>query len=170
METEEFDIYVMPHRDMIFRLAKSMLMEVCEAEDATQDILEKLWRRRYVLSAYDNIGAIVYTTTRNHCIDRLRAHKHKPGSIQDMGQVGSDGTDLMTKVEQRDMKAIVRRIISELPDKQRAVIHLRDIEGYDFDEIAAMTGADEGLIRVTLSRARKSVREKLIKIMDYGAN
>lgn len=168
MESEEFDIYVMPYRDMIFRLAQGMLSDRSEAEDATQDILGKLWLRRDRLAGYDNLGAVVYTVARNHCIDLLRSRRTRPEHTSDVDRVGVRAADLMAGIERSDMKMLVGRIIAGLPERQRTVIRLRDVEGCGFDEISAAVGIDEGNVRVTLSRARKAVREQLIIIMNYG--
>ena len=67
-----------------------------------------------------------------------------------------------------DMAMITRRLISQLPEKQRLAMHMRDIEGYEMDEIASLLESDEASVRVNISRARKSVREQLIKLMNYG--
>ena len=67
-----------------------------------------------------------------------------------------------------DMVTLTRRLITELPDKQRLAIHMRDVEGYEIEEIADLLESDEASVRVNLSRARKSIREQLIKLMNYG--
>jgi RNA polymerase sigma-70 factor (ECF subfamily) len=67
-----------------------------------------------------------------------------------------------------DMVTLTRRLIAELPDKQRLAIHMRDVEGYEIEEIADLLESDEASVRVNLSRARKSIREQLIKLMNYG--
>lgn len=67
-----------------------------------------------------------------------------------------------------DMVTLTRRLIAELPDKQRIAIHMRDVEGYEIEEIADLLESDEASVRVNLSRARKSIREQLIKLMNYG--
>ena len=55
-----------------------------------------------------------------------------------------------------------------LPDKQRIIIHLRDVEGYEFEEIARILESDETSVRVNLSRARKRVKEELLNAINYG--
>ena len=67
-----------------------------------------------------------------------------------------------------DMASLTRRLIAELPEKQRVAIHMRDVEGYEIEEIATLLECDESSVRMNLSRARKSVREQLIKLMNYG--
>ena len=66
------------------------------------------------------------------------------------------------------MATLTRKLMAELPDKQRIAIHMRDIEGYEIEEIANLLESDEASVRVNLSRARKSIREQLIKLMNYG--
>ena len=68
----------------------------------------------------------------------------------------------------KDMASLTRRLIAGLPEKQRVAIHMRDVEGYEIEEIAALLECDEASVRMNLSRARKSVREQLIKLMNYG--
>lgn len=70
--------------------------------------------------------------------------------------------------DNRDIAILTRSIISKLPEKQRLAIHLRDVEGYEIEEIGEVLGIDENSVRMNLSRARKSVRTELIKTMNYG--
>jgi RNA polymerase sigma-70 factor (ECF subfamily) len=66
----------------------------------------------------------------------------------------------------------IHHIIKTLPELQRTVIQLRDIEGYDFDEISGILDMNENAVRVNLSRARKKIREILInnKFYEYQRN
>ena len=70
--------------------------------------------------------------------------------------------------ENQDSVDFVKHIIEQLPDQQKSVIIMRDIEEYSFEEIQEITGFDMNYIRVNLSRARKQVREELIKVHEYG--
>lgn len=167
MNSEAFDKWVLPMKERIFRLAKTMLYDVEEAEDVTQDILEKLWRKRSVLSGVDNTVAYVYKVARNACLDHMRRRKVRPDTLHEI-HLETVGTE-DKQMELRDLKTFVERMISDLPEKQQIVIHLRDIEGYGFDEIAGITGMPEPTARVMLSRARKTIREKLIKVTEYGS-
>jgi len=66
------------------------------------------------------------------------------------------------------MAALTREIIASLPPKQQLIIHMRDVEGYEFDEIAEIAECDENSVRMNLSRARKRVREELLIAMNHG--
>ena len=164
MDSGAFDKRVLPMKGRIYRLTKTMLYDVAEAEDVTQDIFEKLWRKRNVLAELDNIEAYVYTLARNACIDFIRSRKNRRESAEITHKEEQFTTQYRDHVEMRDMKAFVEKMMSELPEKQQIVMHLRDIEDCDFDEIVRITGINEPTARVMLSRARKTIKEKLIKL------
>ena len=169
MDSGAFDKWVFPMRGRIFRLARMMLCDAAGAEDVTQDVFEKLWRRRSVLAGLDNIEAYVYSVARNACLDHIR-NRNRHGESAEIapneGRFVVQGSD---PVEMRDMKAFVERMMAKLPEKQQIVMHLRDIEDCDFDEIVRITGINEPTARVMLSRARKTIKENLIKLTIHGA-
>lgn len=168
MNSGNFDTKVLPLKERIFRFARSLLCDGAEAEDVTQDVLEKLWLRRDTLPYGGNIEAFVYTTTRNLCFDHVRRHKTRRAAAASLAQTAQGQRDDTAGFEIRDMKRLAEKAIAALPEKQQMVIHLRDVEGCEFDEIAEITGMEEPTARVMLSRARKAVREVLIKATDYG--
>jgi RNA polymerase sigma-70 factor (ECF subfamily) len=71
-------------------------------------------------------------------------------------------------MELNDSVSKVHELIENLPEQQKLIIQLRDIEEYEFDEIAKMLNIQPTAIRVSLSRARKTIREQLIKQHKYG--
>jgi RNA polymerase sigma-70 factor (ECF subfamily) len=71
-------------------------------------------------------------------------------------------------METRDLSLQIKQIINQLPEPQKTIIHLRDVEDYDFEEIVPLVAMSIETIRVNLSRARKKVREEMKKIMSYG--
>lgn len=157
----------MPFKDKVFRLAKRLLVSHEEAEDATQEILLKLWNNKTQIENYRNVEAFSMTMTKNFCLDKLKS-KH----AQNLKIVHSNYQDknisLQKQVEVNDSIGWVGKIMEELPEQQKIIIQLRDIEQYDFDEIAKMLEMNETAIRVALSRARKTIREKLTKTHSYG--
>ena len=62
----------------------------------------------------------------------------------------------------------IDELMTQLPDKQRQVMHLRDIEGHSYNEICEILELDMSQVKVNLFRARNAVREKLIKLNAYG--
>ena len=167
MTQAEFLNIVMPFKDKVFRLAKRLLVSQEEAEDATQEILVKLWKNRQKIQEYNNIEAFSMTMTKNFCLDRLKSKQ-----AQNLKIVHSNYQDhnvsLQKQIELNDSVDWVSKIMEELPEQQKIIIQLRDIEQYEYSEISKMLDINETAIRVSLSRARKTLREKLTKTHSYG--
>jgi RNA polymerase sigma-70 factor (ECF subfamily) len=167
MTQAEFLNIVMPFKDKVFRLAKRLLVSQEEAEDATQEILIKLWKNKQKIQDYKNVEAFSMTMTKNFCLDRLKS-KH----AQNLKIVHSNYQDhsvsLQKQLELNDSVDWVSKIMEELPEQQKIILQLRDIEQYEFSEISKMLNINETAIRVSLSRGRKILREKLTKTHNYG--
>ncbi|WP_299107338.1 RNA polymerase sigma factor [uncultured Winogradskyella sp.] len=167
MKQADFVNIVMPFKDKVFRLAKRLLVSREEAEDATQEILLKLWKNNKKIEDYKNVEAFSMTMTKNFCLDRLKSKQ-----AQNLKIVHSNYTDnnssLQKQVEAKDSVDWVSKIMEDLPEQQKIIVQLRDIEEYDFAEIAKMLDMNETAIRVNLSRARKTIREKLTSTHGYG--
>lgn len=167
MNQAEFLNVVMPFKDKVFRLAKRLLVSREEAEDATQEILLKLWNNKTKIESYKNVEAFSMTMTKNFCLDKLKSKQ-----AQNLKIVHNNYTDsnvsLQKQVELNDSVNWVAKIIEDLPEQQKMVIQLRDIEQYDYDEIGKMLDMNQTAVRVALSRARKAIREKLTNTHNYG--
>ncbi len=166
MKQAEFLDVVMPFKDKLFRLAKRLLVSTEEAEDATQEVLLKLWSKNQVMDSYKNVEAFAMTMTKNFCLDRLKSKQ--AGNLTLVHSNYSDHRSLQSQVEAQDSLEWVEKILDELPEQQKLVLQLRDVEEYDFDEIGALLDMQPTAIRVALSRARKTVREKLMQKHNYG--
>ncbi|WP_100614826.1 RNA polymerase sigma factor [Confluentibacter citreus] len=167
MTQREFLNIVMPFKDKVFRLAKRLLISTEEAEDATQEVLMKLWNNKEKIEEYKNVEAFSMTMTKNFCFDKLKSKQSQNLKIVH-SNYEDNSTSLQKQVELNDSVSWVSRIIEGLPEQQRMVIQLRDIEEYDLDEIAHMLDMNNTAVRVTLSRARKTIREKLTNTHSYG--
>lgn len=168
MKQAEFLNVVMPFKDKLYRLAKRLLVSSEEAEDATQEILLKLWSKKKAMESYNNVEAFAMTMTKNFCLDRLKSKQ--AGNLKLVhSNYGDEGaTSLQKQVEARDSISWVEKIMEELPEQQKMVLQLRDVEQYEYDEIEELLGMKPTAIRVALSRARKTVREKLMQKHSYG--
>ncbi len=167
MNKREFEERVIPVSSRIFRFARRILMNAQDAEDVTQEIYLKLWDNRAQLEAIKSIEAYTFRMTRNLCLDKLRRLKpeyyddreesayryNKPDTAPDPG-ANLEGKDTMEKIN---------HIIGQLPEQQRTLLQLRDIEGLEYEEISDITGMEINAIRVGISRARSKVRESIQK-------
>ncbi len=167
MTEREYIALIDPFKNKLFRFAKRFLVSVEEAEDATQDVLLKLWKIRDRLSTYKSPEAFAMTITKNHCLDRLKSKQ-----AQNLKIVHHNYEDhnlkLQNKIEARDSLNLIEKFMKTLPVQQQLIVQLRDVEQYEFNEIADLLEMKETAIRVALSRARKTLREKLIQAHSYG--
>lgn len=167
MTQTDFVKLVMPFKDKIFRLAKRLLVSIEEAEDATQEVLIKLWKNKSEFEKYKNIEAFAMTMTKNFCLDRLKSKQ-----AQNLKIVHSNyqdhNTSLQKQVELNDSVDWVSKIMEQLPQQQKIIVQLRDIEQYDFEDIEKMLNINQAAIRTALSRARKTIREQLTNTHQYG--
>jgi len=167
MNQSDFLKSVMPFKDKVFRLAKRLLVSSEEAEDATQELYFKLWRNKEKLANYKNVEAFAMTMTKNYCFDRLKSKQASNLTLVHSNYQEKE-TALEKKIEHQDSVNQVHELIGKLPEQQKLVIQLRDVEQYDFEEIGKMLDMKPTAVRVTLSRARKTIREELIKQHNYG--
>lgn len=142
-----------------------------EARDAVQDIMIKLWNKRKILVRHPNIKGFIFLTARNYCLDQLK--KKKPIRIKE--KYIESIPDL---VNDKDQSAVnekfnqIKKIIDLLPENQKEVLLMRDLDGFNYEDITYITGLKPEHIRVLISRARKNVRSQYEKEYKYkkGAN
>tara|TARA_R110002051_G_scaffold148475_4_gene221093 strand:- start:3036 stop:3545 length:510 start_codon:yes stop_codon:yes gene_type:complete len=167
MKQAEFLNVVMPFKDKLYRLAKRLLVSKEEAEDATQEILLKLWAKKKKMSNYNNVEAFAMTMTKNFCLDRLKSKQ--AGNLKLVhNNYKDENTSLQSQLEAIDSVGWVQKIMEDLPEQQKMVLQLRDVEQYELIEIGELLNMKPTAVRVALSRARKEVREKLKEKHNYG--
>jgi RNA polymerase sigma-70 factor (ECF subfamily) len=167
MNQNEFVKSITPFKDKLFRLAKRLLVSTEEAEDATQEVLLKLWNKNRELGNFNSLEAFAMTMTKNYCLDQLKSKR--AGNLKLVHDNYNDREpSLQKKLEDKDSLNWVEKVINQLPEQQRMIIQMRDIEQYEFEEIAKILDMNETAIRVALSRGRKTIREFMLKTHDYG--
>jgi RNA polymerase sigma-70 factor (ECF subfamily) len=149
-------------RPKLYRFALSFTGRTDEAEDAVQDVGMKLWERRDELDALRSVEAYAMNAVRNRCLDYARSPHNRMDEWSETHDAAHGQTPYKS-LEQADMAAFVRRLIKRLPEQQQTVIRLRDIEGYELNEIAEILGINDGTVRTNLSRARQKIRDELLK-------
>ena len=167
MNQSDFLKVILPFKDKVYRLSKRLLISSEEAEDATQELFFKLWKNRKKIADYRNPEAFAMTMTKNYCYDRLKSKQASNISLEH-SNYNEKETSLEKKIEYKDTVDQVRKLIEKLPKQQRLIIQLRDIEQYDYPEICQILDMNPTAVRVTLSRARKAIRDKLMKQHSYG--
>ncbi len=167
MRDSEFLSIIVPMKDKLFRFAKQYLISEEEAEDAAQEVMVRLWEKRQRITSFQNIEAYSMTMTKNFCLDRLRSKQ-----ASNLRLVHSNYEDYQVGIskdlDQKDAVAWVQKLIKALPRQQQMIIHMRDVEQYSLEEIAEVLELSNGAVRVALSRARKTIKEQLLKLHQYG--
>jgi RNA polymerase sigma factor (sigma-70 family) len=168
MESKEFKMRIIPLGQNLYRFASGILKDSHEAEDVVQDIFLKLWNMRDRMEEIKNINAFTYKMTRNICLDKLKGRRMQYYDTAGRGIPEPEVNDPNPEslVEMKDSSERIKNLISNLPEQQKSVIHMRDVDGYSYEEISEIMDMEINAIRVTLSRARRSVRESLTKVQE----
>lgn len=150
------------HKDEMYRFAKRFVLSSDEAEDVVQDLMMKFWQKKEELATFGNIRSYAMRSVKNECLNRLKHHDVKMG-FADFQLHRSE----LYQMETNNMKEHILGFIRQLPEKQKAVIHLRDVEEYDISEIAETLDMEENAVRVNLMRARQKIKEQITQLMNY---
>ncbi|TVR70823.1 MAG: RNA polymerase sigma factor [Marinilabiliales bacterium] len=169
MDTNRFKQDILPLKNKLYRFACSILSDTDEAQDAVQEVFMRLWNNRKKLEELNSPEAFAMTVTRNYCLDRIKARRtvsiEQTQSLK-RTETGDEGPERIA--EMKDTAKYLRRLMEELPEQQKAVLHMRDIEGYGFEEIGEVLDMNINAIRVNLSRARKKIRELYLNTVEHG--
>jgi len=159
MESTQFNSQILNHSDKLFRLSKSILRNVDAAQDAVQELTMKLWEKRQKLDEVENIQAFTMRSMRNLCLDVIRQNREEdelPVEIEYVEPNPHQQTEL------KDLTTRIRDMIDHLPELQRTIIRMRDVEEMDIAEIAYVTSITENAVSVNLTRARQKIREQIL--------
>ncbi|MBK8290749.1 MAG: RNA polymerase sigma factor [Flammeovirgaceae bacterium] len=169
MNLETFENRVLPTKNKLFRFAFRLMGSTEEAKDIVQEVMIKVWNGREQMAEVQNMEAWCMRITKNLSLDRLRSKQRRVTDPIEQGMEIKNET--LTPHERTEIHENMQRLnemIAALPEKQRQVIHLRDIEGYSYNEICDILELDMNQVKVNLFRARNTVREKFVKINAYG--
>ncbi len=149
-------------------VAVKMLQNEEDAEDVVQESLLRLWNSRMQLMNIANPAGFAIQTVKNGCVDKLRMQRTTMDA--DTLNVYPEKTNPYLEVEMQDAVALIRLLIEQLPELQRRIILMRDVEGFELQEIADIIGTQVTAVTMNLSRARKRVRDKFCEIQNYRKN
>jgi len=160
MNKQRFKKEVFSLSERLYPMVYRLLGNRAKVEDAIQEIMLKLWEKRKKIKDHPNLKGLVFLTARNHCIDILR--KNKP-EIEDSELYfnvlkSENGHE---QLELKELNTVILKILEHIPKQQREVLIMKDLDGFEFEEIASLTALNIEHIRVLLSRARKQVRLEL---------
>lgn len=164
MKEISFKNDILPLKDRLFRLALRITLSREEAEDIVQETLIRIWNKRDEWHEIENMESFLMTICRNISLDLLEKKESRNVSldeeIHDMADNSLSPDDLLMRQQQYQR---IEKAIEELPEKQRTVVQLRDIEGKNYQEIADIMGLTLSDVKVNLFRGRQTLKQKLNK-------
>ena len=150
----------LPLADRFYKVAWYLLEDETDAEDAVQELYLKLWSARKTLGGVQNPAAYGISMLKNICIDRIRKRQIRKAEPLEKAPPLEDAPP-----ERRaEMKDTLRHLLDEmerLPQKQRDVLRMRTIDELEYEEISEKTGLSQVHIRVLITTARKTLKQKL---------
>jgi RNA polymerase sigma-70 factor, ECF subfamily len=159
-----FRMLVEEHADRVFKLSYSILRNRNEADDATQEVFIKIFKKFYTFDGRSKLSTWIYRITVNHCFNRLRMRENRHISIQDVNETEQGRVDGCSM--DYDTRALISDALGRLPAELRTVIILKDMEGKSYEEIGRILNCKTGTVSSRLHLARKTLRHDLASFID----
>lgn len=160
MTRQEYNNCIDLYADRLYRFLLKMGKDRENARDIVQDAFEALWRNRKKVEP-EKARQYLFSCGHNRMIDIHRKNGR---------EVALNGHDAVAghKTEYTGVMEMLEKGLEKLPGTQKEVLVLRDYEGYDYNEIGRITGLSASQVKVYLHRARKSLKEFILKMENYG--
>ena len=168
MQEISFRDDILPLKDKLFRLALRITFDRAEAEDVVQDTMIRVWNKREEWTQFESIEAYCLTVAKNLAIDRSQKKEAQNVELTPEMEEESEISGPYDQLVNNERMSIIHRLINELPEKQRLIMQLRDIEGESYKEIAKILNLTEEQVKVNLFRARQKVKQRYLEIDEYG--
>ena len=163
MSPQQFHIATQPYRDKLFRFAFHLLGKREDAEETLQDVMLRLWEKRQQWNQIDNHDAYFMRMIRNAAIDRMRKRKLQTEPVETQYHIQDRELDPHQQLSAQEGYQRIINLMHDLPAAHRDVIYLREVEGYSYDEIAHHLDLTLDQVKTNLFRARRKMRELLLK-------
>lgn len=168
MQEISFRNDILPLKDKLFRLALRITFDRAEAEDIVQDTMIRVWDKRDEWTQFDSVEAFCLTVAKNLAIDRSQKKEAQNVQLTPEMEEAPEASGPYDQLISDERMKIIHRLLNELPEKQRLIMQLRDIEGESYKEIAKVLNLTEEQVKVNLFRARQKVKQRYIEIDEYG--
>lgn len=168
MTMKDFTRQITPIKNQLYRFALRMMDNAAEAEDVVQEVLIKLWKGRRELGQIKNLEAWSIRLTRNLSLDKMRSKHAQTVRLADQFDAPNPAPNPAQFTESKDTLNQIHQLIQALPEKQRLVLQLRDIEELSYKEIMEILDMSMNQVKVNLFRGRQSLKVAILKTVDYG--
>ena len=168
MQEISFRNDILPLKDKLFRLALRITLDRAEAEDVVQDTMIRVWNKRDEWQQFESVEAYCLIVAKNLAIDRSQKKDAQNVELTPEMAEEVDTSGPYDRLVNNERMKIIHRLIDELPEKQRLIMQLWDIEGESYKDIAKVLQLTEEQVKVNLFRARQKVKQRYIEIDEYG--
>jgi len=166
-----FEELIEGYQKKIYNLAYRILGNYEDAGDMAQEALIRIFRSIANFKEQSSFSTWVYRITTNVCLDEIRKKKNKKVISLDeeihmddgdmKRQIMSDDIQPDAAAELGELRAFVSDAINSLPEEQRLVITLRDIQGLSYEEISSVLDCPSGTVKSRINRARQALKNVL---------
>jgi RNA polymerase sigma-70 factor, ECF subfamily len=164
-----FNHLVVKYRNRVMGIAMRMLGDRAEAEDVAQDIFVKVFRGLNGFQGGALFSTWLYRVSANSCINHRKRIHLRPAVSADASVLELRSPDMASNphvlLEEKQLKLLIEKAIQALPEEQRIVVILRDIEGLSYEAIAEALELELGTVRSRLHRGRMALQERLKGLM-----
>jgi RNA polymerase sigma-70 factor (ECF subfamily) len=152
-----FEILLRQYEKLVLMTALRLMGNLPDAQDVSQEVFLKLYRNLRKLDGAARIPGWLYRVTVNACRD-LQRRKRPEAPVECADDFPSAGMDPQQAATQAERRRILEMSLRMLPEKERAALVLRDLEGLSTEEVARVLGSSEATVRSQISKARVKVR------------
>ena len=159
-----FEKLMRQHERLVLGTAVRLTGSIEDARDISQEVFLKLYRNLGKVHASGAISSWLYRVTVNACHDVLR--KRRPETpVEDAGPLAADDADPHEAVADSERRRALDLSLRMLPEKERAALVLRDIEGLSTEEVARALGSSEATVRSQICKARVKMKSFIERYM-----
>ena len=159
MKQDKFRKNILPIVDKLFRLALSITGNKQDAEDVVQDTMFHLLRKKEDWDSIQDMEGYCFRSTRNIAIDKISLKENQQESIPDNFDIQERSSDIQKQMEVKEEMLWVENCIKQLPEKQRTIFQLREVEGFSYKQIADILNITEEQVKVNLFRSRQKLKD-----------
>lgn len=163
---DDFELLVERYQDRIYNLVWGMVRDPGQAEDVTQEVFVKTFRKLADFEQKSRFYTWIYRIAINRSLDfiksRDRARTHAVDVIHEIEPAApTESTDPSAPLLEREFLEKMHEALEAVPPKFREILVLREVQGLSYDEIADVLGCSKGTVESRLFRARARLKRKL---------
>jgi RNA polymerase sigma-70 factor (ECF subfamily) len=158
MKQDYFRNKILPLSDQLFRLALSITGNRQDAEDVLQDALLNAWKKEE-WETVEHPEAYCFRSIRNIAIDRISLKDNQQEAWDDRYDPPDAVASIQEQLEREEHLLLLENAVRRLPEKQRTIFQLREVEELNYKQIAEAMNISEEQVKVNLFRARQKIKQ-----------